>query len=132
MVYSGTVDNKTMTSKYITFGPARHSGETLTSVIFDAVLVRHQRSGLRGARISRGTTGTVYAPRRVRAFIGNVGGGGGFVFNPLTGRGGAAAQPLLITDGTPRRLRHLGRHLRQVHPYRPARGATFTLGGTPA
>jgi hypothetical protein len=46
--------------------------------------------------ISRDYYGTVYAPRRVGAFISSVGGGGGFVFNPLTGRGGAAAQPLVI------------------------------------
>lgn len=96
MAYAGAVDNNTI-SKYITFGRRGDSGETLTGVIFDAVYWSGNVPTLAQCQdISRDYYGTVYAPRRVGAFISSVGGGGGFVFNPLTGRGGAAAQPLVI------------------------------------
>lgn len=98
MAYAGAVDNKTL-SKYITFGRRGNSGETLTGVIFDAVYwsgAGNVPTLAQAQEISRDYYGTIYAPRRVGIFIGSVAGGGGSVFNPLSGRGGAAAQPLVI------------------------------------
>jgi hypothetical protein len=106
-VYTGTIAEKdefTFVGLKPTIKEAREfaqldtePSETLTGVIFDAVYWSGNVPTLAQCQdISRDYYGTVYAPRRVGAFISSVGGGGGFVFNPLTGRGGAAAQPLVI------------------------------------
>lgn len=60
------------------------------------------------------------------------GGGGGSVFNPLSGRGGGAAQPITVID------MHIGDFdasaviYGKFTTFRPSTGAAYTLGGTPA
>lgn len=58
--------------------------------------------------------------------------GGGSVFNPVSGRGGGAAQPITVID------MHLGDFdasaviYGKFTTFRPSTGAAYTLGGTPA
>lgn len=60
------------------------------------------------------------------------GGGGGSVFNPLSGRGGGAAQPITVID------MHLGDFdasaviYGKFTTFRPSTGAAYALAGTPA
>lgn len=59
-------------------------------------------------------------------------GGGGSVFNPVSGRGGGAAQPITVID------MHIGDFdasaviYGKFTTFRPSTGAAYTLGGTPA
>lgn len=97
MAYAGAVDNKNV-SKYVTFGRRGNSGDTLTGVIYDAVMWSGAGTVPKLAQcleISRDYYGTIYAPRKHGSFI-RAPAAVGAVFNPLTGRGGAAAQPLMV------------------------------------
>ena len=77
MSYAGAVDNKLL-SKYVTFGRRGGSGETLTGVIFDAVMwsgAGNVPTLGQAQEISQDYYGSVYAPRRARKLFLNSAGG---------------------------------------------------------
>lgn len=95
LTYAGVVDNK-LVSKYLTIGSRGGStGEVLTGPVHELTMWSGTLPTLtQGMEISRDYYGTVFQRRR-RAHS-RVAAAGGLVFNPITGRGGAAAQPLAV------------------------------------
>ena len=84
MAYAGAVDNK-ISFKYITFGRRGNSGETLTGVIFDAVMWSGAGNvptlGQAQEISSQDYYGAIYAPRRARKLFLNSAGGGPATYN---------------------------------------------------
>lgn len=95
LTYAGVVDNK-LSVKFMTLG-ARGAGtsEVMLGTIIEATMWSGTLpSRTQGMEISRDYYGTMFPHRR--SVLSRTAAAAGAVFNPLSGRGGAAAQPLVM------------------------------------